>query len=120
MGIYIAPQFQDNSNLNQGDVVSAEVLEIKVLSDQTWAGNKGIKVTEVIFKTDTGNIIVQKEKHSIGKTSMLNRLYHAIIGKNIDIKTGFHTNEILNQTVTATVNTYDGNGYKGATLIDFK
>ena len=120
MSIYIAPQFQNNKSLEKYSIVLAEVVDIKVLLNQTWGINKDVKLTEITFKTDCNHIVVQKEIHSIGKTSMLNRLYYSITGKNIDINVGFHTNEILNQTITATVNKYQGNGYEGTSLIDFK
>lgn len=120
MGIYIAPQFQDNSELVEGDTVIAKILDIKLLSNQCWGGKKDVKVTEIIFKTKCGHIIVQKELHSISKISMLNRLYNAVTGKNIDIKCGFHTDEILNAYIEATVHKYQGNGFEGTTLIEFK
>ena len=120
MGIYIAPQFQDNTDLVEGDTVIAQILDIKVLLNQCWGGKKDTKVTEIIFKTKCGHIIVQKELHSISKISMLNRLYSAVTGRNIDIKTGFHTDEILNSNIKATIHKYNGIGYEGTSLIDFK
>ena len=121
MSIYIAPQYQDNSDLKEGATVIAEVMDIKVLSNQKWGNESNVKVTEIIFKTDCNHIIVQKEKHSIAKVSVLNKLYSTITGSNIDTTLGFNTEEIPNRTIKATVSRYKGKiGYEGVKLIDFK
>ena len=121
MSIYIAPQYQDNSDLKEGATVIAEVMDIKVLSNQKWGNESNVKVTEIIFKTDCNHIIVQKEKHSIAKVSVLNQLYSTITGRNIDTTLGFNTKEILNKTIKATVSKYKGKrGNEGAKLVDFK
>lgn len=121
MSIYIAPQYQDNSDLKEGSTVIAEVMDIKVLSNHKWGKYNDVKVTEITFKTDCNHIIVQKEKHSIAKVSVLNQLYAAITGRNIDIKIGFDTKEILNKTVKATVGKYKiKEEQEGSKLINFK
>lgn len=119
MGIYIAPQFQDNRDMDEHSTVLAEVVDVKVVS-QKWGSKEDAKITEVTFKTSCGHIIVQKELHSISKATMLNNLYNTITGRDIDVKVGFHTSEILNHKIKGTVYKYKGKGYIGTALIDFK
>lgn len=120
MGIYLAPKFQNNTDLREYTTVRAEVLDIKLLHNQKWGSDNNKTITEITFKTECGHIVVQKEVYSLGKATMLNRLYNTITGFDIDSSIGFHTDDILNTTIQASVNKYKGNGYEGTLLIDFQ
>jgi hypothetical protein len=115
MARYIYPKSQNNYDLKKGSKVRARLVDIRISLNDSLR-----EILILVFVTDCGHVIVQKQPYSLSEDTELGKLYYAVTGKNINIALGFATEEILNKEVIATVGKYEFKGYECTKLVDFE